>query len=302
MAAIDKIEVLIIGGSYAGLAAGLTLGRSLRRVAIIDGGEPCNRQTPHSHNFLTNDGKTPADIAKRARAEVLQYPTVSLHIGLVTEVQQRDAGFAVWTQAGDRFFAQKLLFATGIRDEMPDIPGLAECWGISVLHCPYCHGYEVRNEPIGILANGDTAFELCRLINHWSPNLTLFTNGPSSLMPEQQAKMKQHGIAIVEHKVTALRHNNGKIEQVVLESAAPVKLTAMFTRFPFHQSTQLPEQLGCTFTEQGFIQVDELQRTSVSGVFAAGDNTTPMRSVAVAVAAGMKAGAAINRELIEAAF
>src|SRR5690606_19696546 len=161
-------DVIIIGGSYAGLSAALALGRSLRHVLIIDSGAPCNRQTPHSHNFLTHDGEPPARIATQARDEVLRYDTVRFVQDTATEAVSQEHGFAVTTASGDRYTAQKLLFATGVRDLMPDIPGFADCWGISILHCPYCHGYEVRGRTTGVLANGDTGYELAMFINNWT--------------------------------------------------------------------------------------------------------------------------------------
>ena len=140
-----KYDVIIIGGSYSGLAAGMALGRALRNVLIIDSGNPCNKQTPHSHNFLTNDGKSPAEIAGVAKEQLRIYGTVRLINGLAMTGIKTETGFKIQVQSGETFSSKKLVFATGIKDIMHDIPGFAECWGISVLHCPYCHGYEVRN-------------------------------------------------------------------------------------------------------------------------------------------------------------
>src|SRR5689334_3705559 len=145
-----NFDVIIIGGSYAGLATAMALGRALRNVLVIDGGNPCNKQTPHSHNFLTNDGKTPKEIASLAKQQVRMYSTVSFLDGFATAGLKTTSGFEVQTQAGEVFTSKKLVFATGIRDVMPSIPGFAESWGISVLHCPYCHGYEVRHQKTGI--------------------------------------------------------------------------------------------------------------------------------------------------------
>src|SRR5688500_15240100 len=158
-----KFDVIIVGGSYSGLAAGMALGRALKQVLIIDSGQPCNRQTPHSHNFITQDGKTPKEIATLARQQVKMYHTVKLFEGLATNGAKTENGFEIQTASGETFNAKKLIFATGVRDLMPDMKGYAECWGISVLHCPYCHGYEVRNEKTGILGNGDYGFEFSGL-------------------------------------------------------------------------------------------------------------------------------------------
>src|SRR4028119_808587 len=172
-------DVIIVGGSYSGLAAGMALGRALRKVLIIDSGDPCNKQTPYSHNFLTNDGRTPKEIALLAKQQVRMYRTVGFLDALITAGIKTKTGFEIQIQTGETFATKKLVFASGIKDIMPTIPGFADCWGISVLHCPYCHGYEVRHKKTGILANGDTAFELSSLISNWTNDLTLYTNGVS---------------------------------------------------------------------------------------------------------------------------
>jgi thioredoxin reductase len=297
-------EIIIIGGSYAGLSAALALGRAARNVLIIDSQNPCNKQTPHSHNFLTCDGETPKAIAQKAREQVLGYDTVRLHVGLVTVAQTIGEGFSIHTETGEMFTAKKLLFATGVRDQFdtPQIQGLAECWGISVLHCPYCHGYEVRNEQLGVLGNGDAGFEFVRLISQWTKQLTLFTNGASTLSMEQMTVLERRKIAVVEREIVGLEHSNGQIHEVCLKDGTRQALTALFARIPFRQHCDVPQTLGCEITEQGYIKVDSFQKTSLHGVYAAGDSTTMMRSVSAAVAAGTMAGAMLNRELIEEAW
>jgi thioredoxin reductase len=298
MSSTSTFDVIIIGGSNAGLSAGLALGRSLRRVLIIDGGKPCNTQTPHSHNFLTQDGSTPHEIATLAKGQVLRYPTISFLEGEATAVTNTDNRFDVTTADGQRFAGRKILLATGISDKLPAIPGLKESWGISVLHCPYCHGYEVAGRPLGVMVNGDAAYDFSKLIHHWSKDLTLFTNGPSTLSPEQQADLKKWGIPIVEQEVMALEGKDGYIREVVLNDGSRIALEAIFTRAPFEQPA-IVRQLGVDVTEMNFIRVDEFGKTSVEGVFAAGDNSSPMRSVSNAVAMGTKAAAFLNRLLID---
>lgn len=161
-------DVIIIGGSYAGLSAAMALGRSLRHVLVIDSGQPCNKQTPHSHNFITQDGQTPGQIVKIAKEQVLKYKTVKFQNGVVISAEKIEKGFEISTQSGEQFIARKLLFATGVQDQMPSIPGFAACWGISILHCPYCHGYEVKDNKIGLLGNGDVGFGFCQLLNNFA--------------------------------------------------------------------------------------------------------------------------------------
>src|SRR3954463_10721703 len=194
----EQYDIIIVGGSYAGLAAGMALGRALRKVLIIDSDNPCNKQTPHSHNFLTNDGKTPGEIRSIAKQQVSMYNTVELLSGLATSAKKVEDSFEVKVETDEIFTTKKLVFATGIKDVTPDIPGFRECWGISVLHCPYCHGYEVRQQKTGILANGDPGFEMSSLISNWTNDLTLYTNQHSTLTAPQGKKLQKHDIDIVE--------------------------------------------------------------------------------------------------------
>lgn len=302
MTAKNIYDVLIIGGSYAGLSAAMSLGRALRRVAIIDSGTPCNRFTPHSHNFLTQDGKPPGEIAALAAQQVSRYNTVEWHSGLATDVRQREGAFDLETERGERFSARKILFATGLTDLMPDWEGFAECWGKSILHCPYCHGYEVRGLPTGVIGNGEAGYDLVKLISNWTSRLTLFTNGPSGLTEEQNAQLHQRQIRLVETPIQRVAHESGNVKSVLLVNGAQLNVDVVYARPKFLQQCSLPMQLGCEVNEQGLIKVDQLQRTTVPGVYAAGDNSGPARSVAMAVAAGSMAGAAINKEMIEEAF
>jgi len=291
-------DTVIMGGSYAGLSAAMALGRAIRQVLVLDSGQPCNRQTPHSHNFLTQDGQTPAALAELARTQVLAYPTVQLWQDTAVQATGTNNNFTVTTAAGLTVRARKLLFATGIRDLLLPLPGLAECWGISVIHCPYCHGYEYRGQPTGILANGDMAFEFGRLIRNWTDQLTLFTNGPATLQPAHREKLDALGVAVQETPVQRIMHEQGYLTQVELANGTTLPLTALYARVPFEQHCLLPRDLGCAYTEGGYLQVDDFQKTSVPGIYAAGDATTMMRAVSAAVAGGGKAGAMLNHELI----
>jgi thioredoxin reductase len=294
----EAVDVLIIGGSYAGLSAALALGRALRQVVVLDSGQPCNRQTPHSHNFLTQDGSTPSAIAAVAREQVLAYPTVQLRQDAAVAATGENNSFTVTTASGTVLHARKLLFASGIRDIMPALPGFAECWGISAIHCPYCHGYEYREQPTGILANGDVAAEMGLLIRNWTNKLTIFTNGSATLQPEQRQRLADRGIAVEEAPVQQLGHQNGYLAHLDLADGRTVPLAALYARLPFEQHCALPQALGCAHSEMGYVAVDNFQKTSLPGIYAAGDATSPMRAVAAAVAAGMMAGSMLNRELI----
>jgi thioredoxin reductase len=295
-------QVIIIGGSYAGLAAAMALGRALRDVLIIDSGQPCNKQTPHSHNFLTQDGETPQAISEKAKEQVLKYPTVEFLDAKATQGIKTDVGFEIGTDTNETFTGKKLLFAAGIEDIMPHIKGFAECWGISVIHCPYCHGYEVKEIKTAIMANGDAAYHYCVLLLQWTKNLTVFTNGKSALTQEQQDKIKAHNIEIIETEIDFLNQTAGQLESIVLKDGRVHNYTVMYSRVPFIQHSSIAQDLGCAIDENGLIVVDDMQKTAVPSLFAAGDCSTMMRSVAIAVAAGMKSGAMINHELSAESF
>lgn len=297
----NNFDVIIIGGSYAGLSAGMSLGRSLRKVLIIDSGKPCNQQTPYSHNFLTQDGKTPKEISEIAKEQVAKYQTVSFFNGRVKKTSQNSGSFEVETYKGEKFSAKKIILASGVKDQIPDIEGFAECWGITVIHCPYCHGYEVKGKKTGILSNGDLAFEFSKLIFNLSKDLTLFTNGESTLDEEQTEKFNQNKINIVEGEIQRIVHENGQIQKVILKDGSEKELEALYAKIPFEQNIDT-EDLQLELTEHGFIKIDHFHKTSTDGVFACGDNTTLMRSVANAVAQGNFTGAIVNKELSDEGF
>lgn len=201
-----------------------------------------------------------------------------------------------------RHSARRLLLATGVADQLPNLPGFAACWGISVLHCPYCHGYEVRDQRLGVLANGDAAFDFARLLLNWSRDLMLFTNGPATLSAPQAETLNRLGVGLVETPLVAVPHDSGILSGLALADGRIYPLDAVFARVPFTQTSDLGEQLGCGFDEWGLLKTDEFGKTSAAGVFAAGDNATLMRQVVAAAASGAKAAAFINRELVEEEF
>lgn len=297
-----EFEAIIIGGSYAGLSAAMSLGRSLRRVLIIDGGKPCNRFTPHSHNFITEDGEKPATIAKKAKKNVLKYGTVKFLEDVAIDGKKTENGFLISTQNNGEFMTQKLVFATGIKDVFPQINGFAECWGNTVIHCPYCHGYEFRGQKTGILADGPKAFHLASLVKNLTQNVAVLTNGKATFDAEQIEKLKKHGIKIIETGVAEIEHKNGQIKNVIFADGSREHFGALYAGIPFVQHSEIPVSLGCEMTEHGYLKIDGFQKTNIAGVFACGDNSTMMRAVAAAVYAGNLAGAMVNMELTHDQF
>jgi thioredoxin reductase len=302
MNATKNFEVIIIGGSYSGLSAAMTLGRSLRNVLIIDSGLPCNRQTPHSHNFITQDGATPSEISQEAKSQVLKYDTIHFIEDKAVKGRKTDHSFHIHTESGKEFEAKKLIFATGIKDIMPEIKGLSDCWGISVVHCPYCHGYEIKNKKTGIIANGETAFHLAPMARNLTDDLSILTTGKAEFNPEQVSKLNKNNIKIIEKEITEIEHENGYIKNIVFNDNSKEHFEATYVALPFKQHSNIPELLGCKLNEQGYIQIDMMHKTTVEGAFACGDNCSRIRSVANAVASGNMVGAVINMELSNEQF
>jgi thioredoxin reductase len=293
----ESYDVIIVGGSYAGLSAAMSLGRSLRNVLVVDSNKPCNAPTPHSHNFLTQDGSTPSEIAKLARKQVSVYATVKFENDVATKGVKTPNGFMISLSSGKNVLAPKLIFATGIKDQLPDIPGFHECWGISAVHCPYCHGYEYKTKRTAILSNGENTMHYAMLVGNLTRDLTILTNGTGEFTPEQFQKLEQHQIPVIEIPVVEIEHSNGHINRVVLGDGRKLAFDALYFKPPFAQHSDIPVELGCELTEQGHLKVDALQKTTVEGVFACGDNSSAMRAVANAVATGNFAGVVVNREL-----
>ncbi|SMG48091.1 NAD(P)/FAD-dependent oxidoreductase [Arenibacter troitsensis] len=297
-----EFEVIIIGGSYAGLSAAMALGRSLRRTLVIDAGKPCNRQTPHSHNFLTQDGSTPKEISEIAKSQVAKYDSIEFYDGLAVSGKRNNIGFEVTTSKGDVFTAKKLVLATGVKDLMPDIKGFSECWGITVVHCPYCHGYEIRNKKTAIIATGERAFHLASLVNNLTQEITIITSGSKDFEVKQLEKLKQHDIQIIEKEISAIEHHNGQMEKIVFKDGSSEHFESAYASIPFEQNSNIPQELGCKITENGHIEVNFMQKTSEDGIFACGDNSTMMRSVSMAVSSGTITGVMVNHELSQENF
>ena len=293
----NKFDVIIIGGSYSGLSAALSLGRALRKVLVIDSGKPSNSVVEHSHNLLTHDGAKPKDITDLARQQLLAYENIIFHNGFAeTGIQTRN-GFEITTTDGAIFTARKIIFATGLKDRLPNIEGFAACWGTSVLHCPYCHGYEYQGVATAIVGNGDAAFHYAQLIRNWTNKLTIFTNAAPEFTEVQWDKFQKYGIKVVSTEIARLDHEKGHVKNIVLNGGSKMKVEAIYSRPETQQHSEIPFTLGCELNEQGLLKVDAFQRTTVPGVYACGDNSNFARSLAVSVSSGSAAGAFLNNDL-----
>lgn len=294
--------MIVIGGSYSGLSAAMALGRSLRRVLIIDSGTPCNHQTPHSHNFITHDGSTPGEISAKAKSQVLKYSTISFVEDKAMTASKTSNGFSIKTEEGRVFKSKKVIMATGIKDVMPRIKGFSDCWGISIVHCPYCHGYEIRQRKTAIMSDVQTAIHLAPLVRNLTKSLSIITNDSTEFSPEEVESINNNKVRIIQKEVIEIEHENGQLKQLLFSDHSKEAFDAAYASLPFIQHSDIPNSLGCELNDQGYLQVDSMYKTTVDGVFACGDNCSRMRSVANAVASGNIAGAVINMELSNQQF
>ncbi|MCA8063776.1 NAD(P)/FAD-dependent oxidoreductase [Burkholderia sp. AU38729] len=294
-------EVIVIGGSFAGLSAAMQLARARRRVLVVDAGRPRNRFAAHAHGFFGQDGKPPAQIVEQAAAQLAAYPTVQRIAGDVrTAERDADGRFHVTLADGSRASADRLILATGIRDALPALPGLAERWGASVLHCPYCHGYEVSGQRLGVLATHPLSVHQAILIPDWGPT-TWFTQGVVEANEEEAALLDARGVRIERSPVVEILGDAPRIEALRLADGQVVPIDALFVGAHTAMASDLAQQLGCAFDDGPLgpvVRVDAMKQTSVAGVFAAGDASTPMTNATFASASGVMAGVAAHRSLI----
>ncbi|MGD9797553.1 MAG: NAD(P)/FAD-dependent oxidoreductase [Acidimicrobiia bacterium] len=288
-------DVVVIGGGAAGLSAALVLGRARRRVVVIDAGSPRNAPAAHMHGYLSRDGMPPSELLASGRAEVAGYG-VEVRPGEVTSVAP---GFEVTLQTGERLLARRLLVATGAGDEIPDVPGVRERWGRDVLHCPYCHGWEVRDRPLGLLAELPGSVQHALLIRQWSDDVVFFSH-TSELAPEERRQLTARGIRIEDEAVNRLVIEDDRLAGVETSDGRVVPVAAVFVRPRIRpRDGGLLSLLGCAFDDAGFVRVDGMGRTSNPGVWAAGNVADPRAQVITAAGAGSAAAIAINADLVD---
>lgn len=293
-------DVIIIGGSFAGLSAAMQLARARRNVLVLDTGAPRNRYAAASHGFPGQDGRRPEDIRNALRAELGAYPTVTFRDAEAMHASRQGAGFRLSLSAGEALTGRRLILAYGVRDTLPDVPGLSRRWGASVLHCPYCHGYELNRQPLGVLASGEAAMHQAMLLPDWGPT-TLFTQGRFAPAPEARRMLAARGVALEDTPITALLGPAPALEAVRLADGREIAAAGLFVAPQTAPSSELGASLGCIAKDGPtgpYLAVDAMQATSVAGVFAAGDLANPMANATLAAAAGVMAGVATHRSLI----
>ncbi len=295
-----KHDAIVIGGSFAGLAAATYLARGRREVAVIDAGAPRNRFATHSHGFLGFDGVPPGDILATASAQLASYPTVSRVAGEVVSAERRNHGFAVTLGSGEVLRGDRLILAFGISDVLPAIPGLRERWGQSVIHCPYCHGYEFAGQRLGVLGLSPNSLHQAMLIPEWGPT-TFFLNGQPEPDAETLAGLAARGVEVERAPVLELRGEGTTLSTVQLADGRSARIDALYIGAPTRLNSAVAEQLGCAIDEGPLgpiVRADAMKQTTVPDVWAAGDITRGFHSVTFAVADGVMAGTAAHRSLV----
>ncbi|WP_444944462.1 NAD(P)/FAD-dependent oxidoreductase [Microbulbifer sp. ZKSA006] len=294
-------DVLIIGGSFAGLSAAMQLVRGHRKVVVLDGNKPRNRFAQTSHGVFCLDGKTPEEIRTTALSQLNSYSSFQLVEDTADSVEVLEEGFAVISaQSKTPFVAKKLILATGIADRLPDIPGVKERWGRSVIHCPYCHGYELSDRPLGVLATSELSFHQAAMIPDWGAT-TLFTQGQFNPEGEVLDHLLDRGVVLEETPIAYLQGEGDSLESVVLEGGRKVVLEGLYVSPKVELTAPFVSQLGLELEESfsgRIVKVDDFKETSVKGVFAAGDISNPLQSATFAIASGTMAGVGAHRSLI----
>lgn len=290
-------DVIILGGSYAGLSAGLQLARARRSVLVIDTGMRRNRFAATSHGFLTQDGSAPAEIAAEARSQLMEYRSVEWLQTAAISAERVQDGFKVALQQGPDVTGKRLVLATGVTDVLPDLDGFAERWGRSVFHCPYCHGYELDQGRIGVLATSPLSMHQALMLPDWGPT-TFFLNGAFEPDADQLQQLAWRNVTL-EHGL--IDRIEGERVDVVMKDGRVLPMDGIFTTTRTVVSAPFSEQLGCTLDDGPlgrYIRTDAMKATTVPGVFACGDAARPTGSVALAVGDGAMAGAATHRSLM----
>jgi thioredoxin reductase len=291
----ERYDVVVVGGGAAGLSAALVLGRARRRVAVVDGGSPRNAPATHMQGFLSRDGMPPAELLAAGRAEVGAYGVEVIE----DRVVKVEAGFFVRLASGQLLDARRVLVATGVRDELPDIPGVRERWGRDLLHCPYCHGWEVRDQPIGVLGTRPDAVQHALLVRQWSDDVVFFAH-TLELGPDELVRLDARGVQVVHGPVARLVIEADRLTGVELVDGRVIPRAAVFIRpVNLPQADGLLAGLGCAVDQAGFPTVDATGQTSAVGVWAAGNVVDPRLQVIASAGAGSAAAIAINADLVE---
>jgi thioredoxin reductase len=296
MARPKRFDVIVVGGGPAGLSAAMVLARACRSVLVLDEGRPRNAAASAIHGFLSRDGTAPLDLVALGRREALHYGA-RLRRGKVVGIFRRGAALGARLANGERFFARRMLIATGVQDRIPALPGLGPLYGKSVHHCPYCDGWEWRGRALAAYGRGRAVAGLAHSLLTWSDDVAVVSNGPSRIPSEERARLAKRGVAIHEARILRLEGRDGKLQRIVFEDQSRLRRAALFFSTGNHLASSIAVNLGCRLTAKGALWVDHRQCTNVAGLFVAGDASRDVQFVVVAAAEGAKAAVWINAEL-----
>lgn len=295
-------DVAIIGGGPAGLNAALVLGRARKKVALIDEGRPRNAVTRETHGFLTRDGISPGEFRRIAKEEIGTYPSVSFVTDTAVSIAGTDGQFQIETAQGKTFESKKVLFAVGMKDRPLGIPGLAEVYGKSAFVCPYCDGWELRDEPLVIITKGPELMHFAPLISGWTDRFTVCTNGPDGLADAEREELQRNQVPLFDSPIRHIDSSDGIVQQVVLEDGTSVSCRGIFFKPELVTGSDLPRTIGCQITETGVVVVDDFGKTSIPGVYSAGDAASQLHQAIAAASMGAFTAAVINNELNKEAW
>ena len=296
-------DVVIVGAGPAGLSAALVLGRARRRVLVCDTGHPRNAPSHGLHCYLTRDGIEPGEFLRLGQEDLRPYETVELRQTEVIDARRladkAADNFELTLRNGDRLTSRKLLLATGVIDELPEIEGLPEFYGTSVFHCPYCDGWEMRDQQLAVYGPGENGVGLALELTFWSRNLVVCTDGPAQLSGEDIQRLERQNILLNENKIARLEGASGVLERIVFANGESLTVRGMFFSTGQRQGSELPQKLGCKFTEQGCVRTYDYEMTDVPGLYVAGDASRFVQFAIVAASEGALAAVAINKELMK---
>ncbi|MGJ3417713.1 NAD(P)/FAD-dependent oxidoreductase [Bacillus sp. Je.9.29.b] len=295
------LDCAIIGGGPAGLSAALVVGRGRKQVTVFDDELPRNRVTQESHGFITNDGMTPFEIRQAGEADLQKYPNITIKRSRIVDIQKKEESFTLLTHEGDAFEAKKIILATGLQDILPEIEGIHDVYGKTLFSCPFCDGWELKDKALALIAENQRALHMAKLLSNWTKDLIVFTNG-HVLVEEDKTLLTAHSIQVIDVPIVSIDHDNGQLRSLQLANGEIVNREGGFVASEFKQSAPFAEKLGCQMTKNAGIETDILGRTTVSGVFACGDNLGGPAQLVLAAAAGSQAGMGVIHELVQEEF
>ncbi|WP_252312660.1 NAD(P)/FAD-dependent oxidoreductase [Sinobaca sp. H24] len=297
------LDCAVIGGGPAGLNASLVLGRARRKTVLFDDNKPRNAVTSESHGFITRDGIDPQELKRIAQEELRKYPDVRVEKQRVREIQKKEQHFQITMENGDIYQAKKVILATGFKEIMPDVKRVAEFYGTSLFSCPYCDGWETRDQPLAVISENPHAFHMAKIVSNWTDDVIVCTNGRQILSEDEKEILGRKHIHVYEEKILSLIGEAGALEEIAFVDETTVKRTGGFITPEWTQSSPFASSLGCALNERGGIDVDQMKQTKIPGVFACGDTLMAGPSqLIIAAGEGSMAGAAVNAALVEESF